>query len=188
MQCGELSRLIIENAGIGYNSTGAALTFPTCGTQPTGYSGRSGQAYFAQPSTSNSNVAERELRLKYDMVPCVPLVLSVPLTNPVTSLGGAAGRQGVVGGRQRQKNKFGKKATDSDHPPGHVIAEPFTLTRKVVHVVEAEHRQLHELPDVPGKGPCGVRKALKVNGDVRRPRVRLFKKKNTQELSAHLRG
>ena len=25
----------------------------------------------------------------------------------------AAGRQGAVGGRQRQKNKFGKKATDS---------------------------------------------------------------------------
>ena len=127
VQCGELSRLIIENAGIGYNSTGAALTFPTCGTQPTGYSGRSGQAYFEQPSTSDSNVAEQKLLLKYDMIPCVPLVLSVPLTNPVTSLGGAAAGSITIGftGSDEQAVKL----DSGDNTPFRVTETSFVMAK-----------------------------------------------------------
>ena len=47
-----------------------------------------------------------------------------------------------------QKNSGKKQLISADHRPGHVIAEPFALTREFFHAPHIEARQIHELPDV----------------------------------------
>ena len=56
--------------------------------------------------------------------------------------------QEAIGGHQRRKNKQAKRTDFADHRPGHVIAEPFALTREFSCFVHIELRQIHELPNV----------------------------------------
>ena len=50
--------------------------------------------------------------------------------------------------RDRNAKSSMKQLNFADHPPGHVIAEPFALTRKLLRSPKADARQLHELPDI----------------------------------------
>ena len=53
----------------------------------------------------------------------------------------------VVKGRKMESSK--KQPIFADHhPPGHVIAEPFALTRKFPRRRHIEAFQLHELPNI----------------------------------------
>ena len=110
--------------------------------------------------TFNVRVADGQVRQLHE-------VSDVRRNRPWAAAGGTT-KLIVVRGR---KAKSGKKQTIfADHPPGHVIAEPFALTREFIHVVHIEPRQLHELPDVRwnrswvaagGQGAAGGRQRQK---------------------------